>query len=103
MINRRTALKTLASVPLGAIAVDGLGPASAMTAISGMRSSQLKPGPQIYQSIGVEPIINCRGTYTIIGGSVHRPEVGLAMEAAAQYFVQLDELAMAVGQRLADL
>ena len=36
----------------------------------------LRPGPEIYQSIGVEPIINCRGTFTIIGGSVERPEVG---------------------------
>jgi D-glucosaminate-6-phosphate ammonia-lyase len=63
----------------------------------------LTPGPQIYQSIGVEPIINCRGTFTIIGGSVERPEVRAAMEAASKYFVQMDELADAVGQRLAEL
>src|SRR5207248_11246587 len=63
----------------------------------------LTPGPQIYQSIGVEPIINCRGTFTIIGGSVERPEVRAAMEAAAKYYVQMDELADAVGQRLAEL
>lgn len=24
----------------------------------------LRPGPEIYQSIGVEPVINCRGTGT---------------------------------------
>ena len=30
----------------------------------------LPTGPNIFQSIGVEPIINCRGTFTIIGGSV---------------------------------
>src|SRR2546426_3561442 len=63
----------------------------------------LTPGPQIYQSIGVEPIINCRGTFTIIGGSVERPEVRAAMDAASKYFVQIDELAGAVGQRLAEL
>ena len=63
----------------------------------------LKPGPEIYQSIGVEPIINCRGTFTIIGGSVERPEVRAAMDAAAQRFVQIDELAAAVGQRFAEL
>lgn len=63
----------------------------------------LTPGPEIYQSIGVEPIINCRGTFTIIGGSVERPEVRAAMDAAAQYFVQIDELADGVGQRLAEL
>src|SRR3954452_18686560 len=63
----------------------------------------LKAGPQIYQSIGVEPVINCRGTFTIIGASVELPQVRAAMEAAAQHNVQLDELANAVGQKLAEL
>lgn len=63
----------------------------------------LKIGREIYQSIGVEPVINCRGTFTIIGGSVERPEVRAAMDAAAQQYVQIDELAMGVGQRLAEL
>ena len=69
----------------------------------GAEAGPLKPGPEIYQSIGVEPIINCRGTFTIIGGSVERPEVRAAMDAASKYFVQIDELAAAVGQRLAEL
>jgi seryl-tRNA(Sec) selenium transferase len=59
--------------------------------------------PSIYQSLGVEPVINCRGTFTIIGGSIERPEVLAAMEAASGYFVQYDELAEAVGRRLAEL
>jgi len=63
----------------------------------------LRPGPEIYQSIGVDPVINCRGTFTIIGGSVERPEVRAAMDAASKYFVQIDELADAVGRRLAEL
>lgn len=73
----------------------------------------LVAGPQIYQSIGVDPVINCRGTFTIIGGSVERPEVEranrqgndvrAAMDAASRYFVQIDELADAVGRRLAEL
>jgi len=63
----------------------------------------LKAGPDIYQSIGVDPVINCRGTFTIIGGSVERPEVRAAMDAASKYFVQIDELADAVGQRFAEL
>ncbi len=63
----------------------------------------LKPGPEIYQSIGVEPVINCRGTFTIIGASIELPEVRAAMEAASKHYVQLDELADAVGRRLAEL
>ena len=57
----------------------------------------------IFSRIGVEPVINCMGTYTIIGGSIERPAVREAMEAAAHNFVQYDELADGIGQRLADL
>ncbi len=61
------------------------------------------PAKNIYQSIGVRPVINCRGTYTIIGGSLELPEVVAAQHAAAQHYVQLDELADGVGQRLSEL
>ncbi len=63
----------------------------------------LVPGPGIYQSIGVEPVVNCRGTFTIIGASVEVPECRAAVESAALYNVQIDELADAVGRRLAEL
>jgi len=63
----------------------------------------LKAGPDIYQSIGVEPVINCRGTFTIIGASIELPEVRAAMESAYRKYVQLDELAEAVGRRLAEI
>ncbi|MFI5183418.1 MAG: aminotransferase class V-fold PLP-dependent enzyme [Vicinamibacteria bacterium] len=60
-------------------------------------------GPEVYQPIGVRPLINGRGTYTIISGSLMLPEVRAAMAAAAQHYVHLDELADAVGARLATL
>ena len=75
-----------------------LGGSQAMAA-----TGPLRLGKDIYRSIGVEPVINCRGTFTIIGASVELPEVRAAMDAAAQQFVQLDELAEAVGRRLAEL
>jgi hypothetical protein len=49
------------------------GSATSLTATAG--AGPLVAVPQIYQSIGVEPVINCRGTFTIIGGSVELPEV----------------------------
>lgn len=58
-------------------------------------------GPQIYQSIGVEPMINCRGTFTIISGSIELPEVQKAVDYASRHYVHIDELSMAVGKRLA--
>ena len=57
----------------------------------------------IYRAIGVEPVINCRGTFTIIGGSLERPETLVAYKQAARHFVQYDELAEGVGRRLAEI
>lgn len=63
----------------------------------------LRIGPDIYPSIGVHPLINCRGTLTIIGGSLELPEVRAAKDAAARHYVQLDELMEAIGNRLAEV
>src|SRR5262249_37104979 len=60
-------------------------------------------GPDIYQSIGVRPLINCRGTLTVVGGSLELPEVRAAKDAAGQHFVQLDEMMEGIGKRLAEL
>ena len=57
----------------------------------------------IYESIGVKPIINSRGTFTIITGSQSLPEVKKAMDEASRHFVQMDELMNGVGNRLAEL
>jgi len=63
----------------------------------------LQLGKNIYESIGVRPLINCRGTLTVIGGSIELPEVRAAKDQSNQQFVQIDELADAVGKRLAEL
>jgi L-seryl-tRNA(Ser) seleniumtransferase len=63
----------------------------------------VKLGPELYRSIGVRPIINARGTFTIITGSTSLTEVKQAMEEASRHYVQLDELMEAVGKRLAEL
>jgi len=63
----------------------------------------LEIGSGIYQSIGVRPLINCRGTFTIITGSQTLPEVKRAMDEASRHYVDLDELADGVGKRLAEI
>jgi L-seryl-tRNA(Ser) seleniumtransferase len=60
-------------------------------------------GPKIYESLGVKPFINCRGTITVIGGSMELPEVRAAKTLANQQYVQMDELMAAAGKRLAEL
>lgn len=66
-------------------------------------AAPLELGPDMYRSIGVRPLINARGTYTIITGSETLPDVKRAMDLASRSFVHMDELMDAVGQRLADL
>lgn len=66
-------------------------------------AAPLRVGSNIYESIGVRPVINCRGTLTIVGGSLELPEVRAAKEAAAGHYVQLDEMMDAIGARLAQL
>jgi D-glucosaminate-6-phosphate ammonia-lyase len=57
----------------------------------------------LYKSIGVTPVINARGTFTIITGSQSLPEVKLAMNEASRNFVQMDELMNGVSKRLAEI
>jgi D-glucosaminate-6-phosphate ammonia-lyase len=101
-MKRRDALKGLSILPLGVATVF---PAKSGFVYTGIPAPKgpLVPGPAIYQSIGVEPLINCMGTYTIIGGSIERHVVREAMDSAARNFVQYDELATGVGQRLSEL
>jgi uncharacterized pyridoxal phosphate-dependent enzyme len=58
-------------------------------------------GDNLYTRIGVRPLINARGTFTIITGSQSLPEVKQAMFEASQYYVHLDELMPAVGAEIA--
>ena len=66
-------------------------------------AATLQLGANLYQSIGVRPLINARGTFTIITGSLTLPEVKRAMDEASRHFVQMDELMDGVGKRLAEL
>jgi len=63
----------------------------------------LRAGRDVYRSIGVRPLINARGTFTIISGSTMLPEARAAMADASQQYVHLDELMAGVGARLAEL
>src|SRR6266567_1664477 len=66
-------------------------------------AAPLEIGANLYRSIGVRPIINARGTFTIITGSQTLPEVKRAMDEASRSYVQMDELMEGVSQKLAEL
>src|SRR6266700_2604791 len=66
-------------------------------------AAPLEIGAGMYRSIGVRPVINARGTFTIITGSQTLPEVKHAMDLASRSFVDMDELMDGVGKRLAEI
>ena len=67
------------------------------------RQFRAPAGPNLYEQIGVRPLINAKGTYTIISGSLSLPEVKQAMDEAGRHYVNMDELMAAVGARLAKI
>jgi L-seryl-tRNA(Ser) seleniumtransferase len=96
-----------------ALGLGSLVPTSALAATqaaAGARRAAVAPvaaagpsGKELYASLGVRPIINARGTFTIIGGSVELPEVRAAKAAANQHYANFEELMAAAGKRLAEL
>jgi len=95
--NRRGFMKMLAASPLLAqIAAQGVYEKSA-AAIG------LDPKGNVYSRLGVKTVINCRGTWTYLSGSLQFPEVHEAQVEASRHFVNMVELHQAVGRRLSEL
>src|SRR5262250_177005 len=95
--NRRSFFKFLAAAPLLSQIAARNFCAQAATALGGSSEQN------VYARLGVKTIINCRGTWTYLSGSLEFPEVRQAQEEAARYFVNMIELQRGVGRRLAEL
>jgi uncharacterized pyridoxal phosphate-dependent enzyme len=100
---RRSGLLAVPAIFRGRTASAATPAAAAVVPAAPDENDGLRVGDDIYQSIGVRPLINARGTFTIISGSLMLPEVRAAIDAAAQHHVHLDELMAAIGARLAEL
>src|SRR5882762_974144 len=57
----------------------------------------------VYEELGVTPVINGEGTMTVLGGSLMRPEVEAVMSMAGRHFVPILELEVAAGNRIAEM
>lgn len=95
--SRRSFVKLLAAAPLlGQIGARELF-AQAATAVG------RDPRRNVYTQLGVKTVINCRGTWTYLSGSLEFPEVRQAQLEASRYFVNMFDLQRGVGRRLAEL
>jgi seryl-tRNA(Sec) selenium transferase len=57
----------------------------------------------IYEELGLTPLININGTVTVIGGSVMAPQVMELIRRGNEHFVLIDELEVAAGKFIAKL
>jgi L-seryl-tRNA(Ser) seleniumtransferase len=90
--HRRGFVRSLTALPgLGAL-LGWLSPAVAA-----------EPVRDVYKELGLRPLINAAGTYTMLGGSLMPPPVVEAIVAASRQYVNLFELQEAAGKRIASL
>lgn len=102
MISRRQVLRQLANVPLVGGLFGGLlanGGESAPSQLDLLDDEY----HDYFSELGLRTIINAKGTYTSLTGSLMPPEVREAWEYAARHYVELTELQDKVGERLAEL
>lgn len=102
---RRSLLKTSGLLSAAAVAGSLTALQSSAVAEDGAPLPLHKGTPKnnLFTQLGVRPIINAHGTFTIITGSRSLPEVKQAMYEASFYYVQLDELMDKVGAEIARL
>jgi uncharacterized pyridoxal phosphate-dependent enzyme len=89
-LNRRNLLQSL-----------GLGSLSGFWPLSNFAATRRTT--DIYQQLGVRPVINCMGAWTVIGASRQWPELHAPMAEASSRFVFLEELQEKIGERLSKL
>jgi D-glucosaminate-6-phosphate ammonia-lyase len=67
------------------------------------RAAAANSQANIYNRLGIRPVINCRGTHTVLGASKIWPELHEAMADASRHYVLLEEVHDKIGARLAEL
>ena len=95
-LNRRKFLKRSSQAVLaGGVVLSGAPALRAKTTKSSVT------GVDYYEKLGVIPLINAAGTYTVLTASIMPDEVQAAVALAARHPVQLNELQDAAGEYLA--
>ena len=78
-LNRRNLLQSV-----------GLGSVGSFWPMSKLAAA--RPSTNVYQQLGIRPVINCMGAWTVIGASRQWPELHAPMAEASSHFVFLEEL-----------
>src|SRR5699024_6520993 len=98
MISRKKMLRMLAGFPF-------LGGLAATKTLSSAVNEEpaSKSRRDLFDELGIEPLINGRGTLTFLSGSLMLPEVVDAIDSTSTEFANLNEVQNKVGARIAEL
>src|SRR5271165_5559307 len=101
--NRRGFLGTIAALAASVVA-----PRKLFSSTAGVRGgvadvSGFGQTGNPYDELGLTTVINCEGTMTMLGGSVLRPELEAVMAMAGRHFVNVPDLEVAAGKRIAEM
>jgi L-seryl-tRNA(Ser) seleniumtransferase len=99
--NRRTFLGALSALSAALMSPGKLFAAPPAAKLgSGRRLTGFGSTGNVYEELGVTPVINGQGTMTVLGGSLPRPEVEEVMALGGRHFVSIVELEVAAGRRI---
>ena len=100
--NRRGFLGTVTAVLASALAPTKLF-SKAGTTPDNAKVSGFGQSGNPYDELGGPTVINCQGTMTMLGGSILRPELEAVMAMAGRHFVNIPDLEVAAGNRIAEM
>jgi L-seryl-tRNA(Ser) seleniumtransferase len=66
-------------------------------------STSTATSTNVYEQLGVRPVINARGNNTVLGGSTPSARVRRAMQESERYYVDMKQLLDRAGERIAGL
>jgi len=95
-----TGISSLTAMILGARKLPAANPPGA---VNGGSVKGFGQTGNVYDELGVTTVINGQGTMTMLGGSLMRPEVESVMALAGRHFVNIPELEVAAGKRIAEM
>jgi len=101
--NRRGFLGTAAAIVASILAPSKLFSGAAVAGEGNAEVSGFGQTGNPYEELGVPTVINCEGTMTMLGGSVLRPELEAVMAMAGRHFVNIPDLEVAAGKRVAEM
>lgn len=99
MLTRKKMLQLLATAPV----LGGLAGAEAIRTVGGSKLARPKYRRNFFNELGLRPLINGRGTFTVLTGSLMEEEVLEAINFMAQQYVDIRELRDSVGERIAEM